>query len=155
MSEHITPVPGDPSTEPVATAEQSHVDGRVGPPTIAQDATAEAYTPAGVEQIEPGAIVSATTPYEGGPIVTTVDGDHDGSEPVGDAQVGTSAAPVTAPTQPASDVVVVDDQAAATPADLPVKPAPGDSVVAEPVHTPAPSTTAAAPASTPTTDARA
>ena len=31
------PVPGDPRTEPVATAEQSHVAGRVGPPTIAQD----------------------------------------------------------------------------------------------------------------------
>ena len=60
------PVPGDPSTEPVATAQQSHVDGRVGPPTIAQDATAEAFVPRGVEQVEPGTVLPADYPWTGG-----------------------------------------------------------------------------------------
>jgi hypothetical protein len=34
MANIIKPAPGDVSTEPVSTAQQSHVDGRVGPPTI-------------------------------------------------------------------------------------------------------------------------
>lgn len=62
----IDPVPGDPSTEPVATAEQSHVDGRVGPPTVAQDAAADHFVPEGVAQIEPGTVLPASTPWEGG-----------------------------------------------------------------------------------------
>lgn len=68
MPTTIEPVPGDPSTEPVATAQQSHVDGRVGPPTIAQDPTAEAHTPAGVDQIAPGEVAPADTAWAGGPL---------------------------------------------------------------------------------------
>lgn len=57
MPEIIEPIPGDPSTEPVATAAQSHVNGRVGPPTIAQDAAAETHAPEDVAQIAPGAVM--------------------------------------------------------------------------------------------------
>lgn len=66
MPEKLTPTPGDVRTEPVATAQQSHVDGRVGPPTIAQDATAEAFVPEGVDQVEPGAVLPADYPWKGG-----------------------------------------------------------------------------------------
>lgn len=62
----IEPVKGDPSTEPVATAQQSHRAGRVGPPTIAQDAAAPWYKPDGVTQIEPGEEASADLAMEGG-----------------------------------------------------------------------------------------
>ena len=62
------PVPGDPSSEPVATDAQSHVAGRVGPPTIAQDAAAIHHAPEGVPQIEPGAVADAATPMLGGAI---------------------------------------------------------------------------------------
>lgn len=68
MTTTVTPTPGDPATEPVATAAQSHVDGRVGPPTVAQDATADYHAPAGVEQIEPGTVLPADTPSVGGPV---------------------------------------------------------------------------------------
>lgn len=54
MPEIIEPVPGDPTTEPVATAEQSHVAGRVGPATIAEDAAAVEHAPEGVAQVKPG-----------------------------------------------------------------------------------------------------
>lgn len=67
----ITPVPGDPSTEPVATAEQSHVEGRVGPPTIAQDADADWFVPEGVEQVEPGEEKPADYPWKGGRVGNT------------------------------------------------------------------------------------
>ena len=56
------PVPGDVTTEPVATAAESHVAGRVGPPSIAQDSAADWHTPEGVEQIDPGAEAPAETP---------------------------------------------------------------------------------------------
>jgi len=61
-------IPGDVTTEPVATAQQSARPGnnRVGPPTIAQDASAEHYVPEGVEQIEPGEEVSPVTPFISG-----------------------------------------------------------------------------------------
>lgn len=64
-------VPGDVRTEPVATAAQTarpDVAGRVGPPTIAQDASAEWHTPPGVTQIEPGDEAPADTPQLGGPV---------------------------------------------------------------------------------------
>ena len=64
----IEPMPGDVSTEPVATAQQSHVDGRVGPPTIAQDAEADDFVPEGVEQVKPGAVLPADYPWHGGPL---------------------------------------------------------------------------------------
>lgn len=62
------PIPGDVRTEPVSTAAQSHVKGRVGPPTIAQDSDAPWHTPEDVEQIVPGAEAPADTTFEGGPI---------------------------------------------------------------------------------------
>ena len=55
---------GDPSTEPVATAQQSHVDGRVGPPSIAADADADAFVPDGVEQVKPGTVLPADDPWQ-------------------------------------------------------------------------------------------
>jgi hypothetical protein len=71
MSDLVEAVPGDPSTEPVATAEQSHVDGRVGPPTIAQDKDAELFVPEGVEQVEPGQVLPADYPWRGGLVEDT------------------------------------------------------------------------------------
>jgi hypothetical protein len=62
------PVPGDPSTEPVSTAAQAWGPGRVGPPSIAQDSDAPWHTPEGVAQLDPGAILPADTPIEGGKI---------------------------------------------------------------------------------------
>lgn len=91
MSQQIEPVAGDPSTEPVATAQQSHVAGRVGPPTIAQDADADAFVPKGVEQIKPGTVLPADTPSVGGVLP--------GSSIDPDAREGDEAGPskVTAP----------------------------------------------------------
>jgi hypothetical protein len=66
MKNMIEAVPGDVSTEPVATAQQSHVDGRVGPPTIIQDAVADHFVPEGVEQVKPGAVLPADYPGQGG-----------------------------------------------------------------------------------------
>jgi hypothetical protein len=67
MVNKIEPVPGDPSTEPVATALQSHVAGRVGPPTIAQDATTPELS-LGVTQIEPGTVLPEDQAWAG-PVV--------------------------------------------------------------------------------------
>ena len=79
------PVPGDPSSEPVATAAQSHVKGRVGPPSIPQDARATHHTPKDVEQIEPGTVLDASTPLEGGAIALAVpDPSTFGAGPYGD-----------------------------------------------------------------------
>lgn len=87
MSDHDNygPIPGDVRTEPVATAQQAARDGneRVGPPTIAQDASAEHHVPAGVTQIGPGEAVSAATPFISGPIElpdVTDEFGHDVSE---------------------------------------------------------------------------
>lgn len=51
----IAPVPGDATTEQVATAAQSTVTPRVGPRTIAEDANAS-HTEAGVTKVEPGQV---------------------------------------------------------------------------------------------------
>jgi hypothetical protein len=67
-SRTIEPVPGDPSTEPVATGAQSHVAGRVGPPSFAQDSANFYAQDQGVDQIDPGEIKPAETPITG-PIV--------------------------------------------------------------------------------------
>jgi hypothetical protein len=80
MPSIIEPVPGDPSTEPVATAEQSHAPGRVGPPTIAQDAAADYYAPKGVEQIKPGEERPAETVAAGGALPRETD-DQSKPEP--------------------------------------------------------------------------
>ena len=86
------PVPGDPSSEQVATAAQSHVSGRVGPPSIPQDARATHHAPKDVEQIEPGTVLDASTPLEGGAIAFAVPdpstmgaGPYGGDTPADDA----------------------------------------------------------------------
>jgi len=63
-------IPGDVRTEPVATAAESARAGgnRVGPPSVAQDATADYYVPEGVPQLDPGEEYPADTPPVGGAI---------------------------------------------------------------------------------------
>jgi hypothetical protein len=65
----VLPVPGDPRTEPVATASQSWVAGRVGPATIAQDANAPHLVHEGLDQVLPGQEVA---PNPGEPTGGTV-----------------------------------------------------------------------------------
>ncbi len=57
----IVPVPGDPATEPVATAAQSHVAGRVGPRTVPEDATS-VQSPGvdGIDEVRPGEVLADT-----------------------------------------------------------------------------------------------
>lgn len=76
----IVPTAGDPRTEPVATADQSWVAGRVGPRTIAEDATAVTAAPGtdGLDEVLPGAVL-ADTPEGTGPVP-----DVEGYDPVGD-----------------------------------------------------------------------
>ena len=92
------PVPGDVTTEPVATAAESHVAGRVGPPSIAQDSAADWHTPEGVEQIDPGAEAPAETPMMGGPVsvvepdpATFGAGPYGGDTPAPEARGGVKA----------------------------------------------------------------
>jgi hypothetical protein len=58
----VVPTPGDPRTEPVATAAQSWVPGRVGPRTIPEDATALAADPGsqGLDEVLPGTVLADT-----------------------------------------------------------------------------------------------
>ena len=58
----VVPTPGDPRTEPVATAEQSWVPGRVGPRTIPEDAMAASQEAGrdGLDETMPGAILTDT-----------------------------------------------------------------------------------------------
>lgn len=68
----IVPTPGDVRTEPVATAAQSHVAGRVGPATVPEDATS--VQPAGehLDEVMPGQVLADT--WEGpGPVPVVVD----------------------------------------------------------------------------------
>lgn len=51
----IPPVPGDATSEQVATDAQSTVVGRVGPRTIAEDARSP-HTESGVTKVEPGQV---------------------------------------------------------------------------------------------------
>jgi hypothetical protein len=62
------PVPGDPSTEPVATAGQSHVEGRVGPATVAEDPAAPWHAPEDVEQVPGGTVAEDRAYFRGGPV---------------------------------------------------------------------------------------
>lgn len=81
----VTPIPGDVTTEPVATAAESARPGtgRVGPHNVAQDGSADWHCPPGVTQIMPGEEVPATTPSVDGArqLETVVDEyGHDVSE---------------------------------------------------------------------------
>jgi hypothetical protein len=73
----IIPTPGDVRTEPVATAYQSHVEGRVGPRTIQEDSTATWMPGGGLDQVDPGAVL-ADTPEGTGPITEDVAEDPQG-----------------------------------------------------------------------------
>lgn len=105
MAEIRKPVPGDVTTEPVATAEQSHVDGRVGPPTIAQDATAEGFVPKGVDQVQPGQVLPADFAWEGGGVELDVEDE-----------------PVVAPAPKAAPAPSAEPRPAAHAAPAPVAP---------------------------------
>jgi hypothetical protein len=63
----VIPTPGDVRTEPVATAEQSHVAGRVGPRTVAQDATSAQPAGDALDEVLPGTVL-ADTPEGSGPV---------------------------------------------------------------------------------------
>jgi hypothetical protein len=52
----IPPVPGDPTSEQVATDAQSTVVGRVGPRTIAEDARSPFNETPPVTKVEPGQV---------------------------------------------------------------------------------------------------
>jgi hypothetical protein len=114
MADIRKPVPGDVTTEPVATAEQSHVDGRVGPPTIAQDATAEGFVPKGVEQVEPGQVLPADFPWEGG-VVELEDGDE--------VEVKADSVPANQTPQSQKAGPVVNNHPVATKSENPAPPA--------------------------------
>jgi hypothetical protein len=133
------PVPGDPSTEPVATALQSHVVGRVGPPTIAQDSDAPWHAPDGVEQLAPGAVLPANTAAESGAI------------PVAPLPAELGAGPYGADTPPDEKPntvhATVPGEGGPTPAELPANtPAPGDKASASSLS----DTTTATPTPSPT-----
>lgn len=103
------PVPGDPSSEPVATAAQSYVAGRVGPPTIAQDAAATHHAPEGVEQIEPGAVADAATPFDGGAIAQPPVPSELGAGPYGSDTPAPEAPNVVYATKPGTDLPGPDE----------------------------------------------
>jgi hypothetical protein len=52
----IPPVPGDATSEQVATDAQSTVTGRVGPRTIAEDSTSPFNEPTPVTKVAPGQV---------------------------------------------------------------------------------------------------
>ena len=114
---NIIPTPGDVRTEPVSTAAESHVKGRVGPPSIQQDAAAPYHTGEGVEQIKPGQVMPAGTVIEGGPVAYAVpDPATFGAGPYGgDTPADESPATVHA-TKPGTDL----PGAAELPAGVPV-----------------------------------
>ena len=104
---NLIPTPGDVRTEPVSTAEQSHVKGRVGPPTIQQDANAPEHTGEGVEQIKPGQVMPAETAAEGGPVslgdapAVVVARAIDSDEGAAATQTSTASGASGSPTSPA------------------------------------------------------
>ena len=103
------PVPGDPSSEPVATDAQSHVAGRVGPPSIAQDAAATHHAPELVVQIEPGTVADAATPMLGGPMPLPPRPDELGAGPYGgDTPADESPATIHA-TKPGTEAPGADE----------------------------------------------
>ena len=78
------PIPGDPSSEPVATALQSWGGGtRTGPQTIAEDTEAPWHTPAGVTQVAPGTVLDEKIPASGAIVGAVPDLAHMGAGPYG------------------------------------------------------------------------
>lgn len=110
------PVAGDPSTEPVATAAQSHVAGRVGPPSIQQDEAAPWHTGEGVVTIAPGAVNPAETAINNGPVAFAVpDPAFFGAGPYGGDTPAPEAANAIAATVPGEDDPGADELPAGTP----------------------------------------
>jgi hypothetical protein len=110
------PVPGDPSSEQVATAAQSHVKGRVGPPSIPQDAAATHHAPKDVEQIEPGTVLDASTPLEGGAIAYAVpDPATMGAGPYGGDTPADAEPNKISKTEPGTDLPGPDELPAGVP----------------------------------------
>lgn len=85
------PVPGDPSSEPVATEGQSHVPGRVGPATIVEDPAAPRHTPEGVEQVPGGTVAPDRGYFRGGPVPDTLPEAVLAAQAI-DSDAGTSSA---------------------------------------------------------------
>lgn len=78
------PIPGDPSSEPVATALQSWGPGtRTGPQTIAEDSDAPWHTPAGVTQVAPGEVGPPRHPAAGAIVGAVPDLQAMGAGPYG------------------------------------------------------------------------
>jgi hypothetical protein len=136
------PVPGDPSTEPVATAAQSHVAGRVGPPSIPQDSDAPWHAPDGVEQIKPGEVRPANTVPEGGALPVPPLPAELGAGPYGDDTPADEAPNVVHATKPGTE----GPTAAELPANTPL---PGDKASASSL-TGTGTTTTATPSTSPT-----
>jgi hypothetical protein len=135
------PVPGDPSTEPVATAAQSHVPGRVGPPSIPQDSDAVWHAPDGVEQITPGEERDAATPLVGGPLAVPPVPAELGAGPYGGDTPADDAPNTVKATTPG--------EGGPTAAELPPNtPLPGDKASASSIG--GGNATTAAPGSSPT-----
>lgn len=110
------PVPGDPSSEPVATAAQSHVAGRVGPPSIQQDEAAPWHTGEGVTTVAPGTVLPAETPIEGGPVAYAVpDPATFGAGPYGGETPAPAAANVVTQTVPGEGEPTAEELPAGTP----------------------------------------
>jgi hypothetical protein len=137
------PVPGDPSTEPVATAAQSHVAGRVGPPSIPQDSDAPWHAPDGVEQIAPGEEKDAATPLVGGPLPVPPLPAELGAGPYG----GDTPADET----PSTIKATTPGEGGPTAAELPPNtPAPGDKASASSLTGTGTATTATPGSTSPT-----
>lgn len=135
------PVPGDPSSEPVATAQQSHVAGRVGPPTIPQDAAADWYVPEGVTQLAPGTVLPADTAAEGGVVAMAVpDPATMGAGPYGGDTPADEAPSVIKQTTPGTEKPGPDELPAGVP--VPSDASGSDGPVTSP---PARTSTTAAP----------
>ena len=110
------PVPGDPSSEPVATAAQSHVAGRVGPPSIQQDEAAPWAAPEGVAQVAPGTVLDAAYPLEGGVVAQAVpDPATFGAGPYGGETPAPAAANVVTQTTPGDSPAGPDEMPPNTP----------------------------------------
>jgi hypothetical protein len=103
------PVPGDPSSEQVATALQSWApDKRVGPQTIAEDSDAPWHTPPGMSTVAPGAEVDPGFPMSGAmppaPVVAEM-----GAGPYGSETPAPAAANVVTQTTPGTEGVTPEE----------------------------------------------
>lgn len=113
---NIIPTPGDVRTEPVSTAAQSGVAGRVGPPSIQQDAAAPWHSGEGVEQIAPGQEADAATPVVSGPVAHAYpDPATYGAGPYGAATPADPTPNAVSQTIPGTELPTVDELPAGTP----------------------------------------